>query len=333
MNSTTGTSSINFYSKLNKEAIKMACIYKCTRLSDDKVVYVGLTIYTLDFRLNGAPYGHFLLAFEKNSQTYFHRALRKYGKDAFKFEVIEERESSEFSSREDMNTWLNEREKYWIAYYDTFNTGYNQTTGGHDFYHRSAENKRVTSETTKRAMSKLNTKELCNPYKHMTEEERIEHNKYISKRTKEAMAKYNTKELCNPTKHMTKEEARAYRSRIAKALLGKPVWNSGKIGAFSEESRQKMSQAHTGRIWITNGTIDKHVYQHELQTYSQQGFVKGRTYRNTELSESTLAKISVISKGKKWMTNGTTNVRVYPEDIQKYINMGYTLGKTNRRNK
>ena len=94
----------------------MACIYKCIRLSDNKVVYVGLTIYTLDFRLHGAPFGHFFLAFEKNSQTYFHKALRKYGKDAFKFEVIEERADSEFSSRDAMNNWLNEREKYWITY-------------------------------------------------------------------------------------------------------------------------------------------------------------------------------------------------------------------------
>ena len=38
----TGTGSINFYSKLNKETINMACIYKCTRLKDNKVVLIFL---------------------------------------------------------------------------------------------------------------------------------------------------------------------------------------------------------------------------------------------------------------------------------------------------
>lgn len=270
----TGTGSINFYSKLNKEAIKMACIYKCTRLSDDKVVYVGLTIYTLDFRLNGAPYGHFLLAFEKNSQTYFHKALRKYGKDAFKFEVIEERESSEFSSREDMNTWLNEREKYWIAYYDTFNTGYNQTTGGHDFYHRSAENKRVTSETTKRAMAKYNTKELCNPTKNMTEEEKTVWKNKISKRTKEEMSKLNTKELCNPKRGRTQEQIDLWYERNREANRKKSLENWQKL-----EFREKQRLARAGRVWLHKDAERRLVKKEDAQLLIKQGFVYGKSIK------------------------------------------------------
>lgn len=48
------------------------------------------------------------------------RALRKYGIENFSFEVIEECSIDN----------LNEREKYWISYYDTFYNGYNQTLGG-----------------------------------------------------------------------------------------------------------------------------------------------------------------------------------------------------------
>lgn len=48
------------------------------------------------------------------------RAIRKYGVDNFSFEVIEECKQSE----------LNEKERYWIAYYNTFYDGYNQTLGG-----------------------------------------------------------------------------------------------------------------------------------------------------------------------------------------------------------
>lgn len=47
-----------------------------------------------------------------------YKAIRKYGLSNFSFEVIEETEN------------LQEREKYWIKYYDTFNHGYNETLGG-----------------------------------------------------------------------------------------------------------------------------------------------------------------------------------------------------------
>lgn len=48
------------------------------------------------------------------------RAFRKYGFDNFYFEIIEECKIEE----------LNEKEMYWINFYDTFFNGYNQTLGG-----------------------------------------------------------------------------------------------------------------------------------------------------------------------------------------------------------
>lgn len=49
-----------------------------------------------------------------------HQALRKYGINNFSFEIVEECPI----------ILLDEREKYWIKYYDSFNNGYNATTGG-----------------------------------------------------------------------------------------------------------------------------------------------------------------------------------------------------------
>lgn len=47
-------------------------------------------------------------------------AIRKYGIENFSFEIVEE-------CSEDK---LDEREIYWIAYYDSYNNGYNNTIGG-----------------------------------------------------------------------------------------------------------------------------------------------------------------------------------------------------------
>lgn len=52
----------------------------------------------------------------------FYKAIRKYGLENFTFEIIEECKADE----------LNEKEIYWIKYYDSFNIekGYNMTKGG-----------------------------------------------------------------------------------------------------------------------------------------------------------------------------------------------------------
>lgn len=50
----------------------------------------------------------------------FHKAIRKYGKENFNWEILEECEVNQ----------LDEKEIYWIAYYDTYNNGYNMTEGG-----------------------------------------------------------------------------------------------------------------------------------------------------------------------------------------------------------
>ena len=50
-----------------------------------------------------------------------HKAIRKYGMDNFVFEILEECCSD----------LLDEREMYWIAFYDTYKNGYNQTAGGY----------------------------------------------------------------------------------------------------------------------------------------------------------------------------------------------------------
>ena len=93
-------------------------IYKITNKVNGKS-YIGQTIQSVKERF----YQH---CATKCSQAVLnmviHKAITKYGKSNFTIEVIEEVESAN----------LNDRERYWIRYYDSYNNGYNSTEGGQD---------------------------------------------------------------------------------------------------------------------------------------------------------------------------------------------------------
>jgi group I intron endonuclease len=91
-------------------------IYKITNKINDKS-YIGQTIQNLNKRWKNHCYD----ALKKLDKFKFYNAIRKYGKDCWSLEIIEE---------VDNEVLLNEREYYWIAYYDTFKNGYNSTSGG-----------------------------------------------------------------------------------------------------------------------------------------------------------------------------------------------------------
>ncbi|QIW89883.1 homing endonuclease [Bacillus phage Izhevsk] len=92
-------------------------IYKVTNLTNNKI-YIGKT-KNLSYR----KYTHKCQALTRDSNTYFHKAIRKYGWENFKWEVIDETETDEE---------LNEKESYWIEKYNSNiqTVGYNMSNGG-----------------------------------------------------------------------------------------------------------------------------------------------------------------------------------------------------------
>jgi hypothetical protein len=69
----------------------------------------------------------------RSASTYknpkFYNAIKKYGFDNMTFEILEECEKGK----------LVEKEIYWISHFNSFNEGYNSTTGGEGGYIRSEE--------------------------------------------------------------------------------------------------------------------------------------------------------------------------------------------------
>lgn len=87
-------------------------IYKVTNKNNGKV-YIGQTVGKLETRWKQHV--------KAKDESKFHRAIRKYGAAAFTVEQID----CACSIDE-----LNQKEKQWIAYYDSLKNGYNMTVGG-----------------------------------------------------------------------------------------------------------------------------------------------------------------------------------------------------------
>lgn len=93
----------------------MVGIYKIENLITHKK-YIGQSI---DIKKRWA-YHKSMYKYLTHSQIY--ASMRKHGIENFSFEIIEECPQEQ----------LNEREIYWIEYYDTYKNGYNSTLGGYN---------------------------------------------------------------------------------------------------------------------------------------------------------------------------------------------------------
>ena len=88
--------------------------------------YIGITTTSFDLRKKS----HLWAAFNENHNRYgvhFYRAIRKYGVDAFNWNLIE---SIKDDSLEALINRLKELEINYVLKYDSFNNGYNGTPGG-----------------------------------------------------------------------------------------------------------------------------------------------------------------------------------------------------------
>lgn len=105
------------------------CIYKHTNLINGKI-YIGQTCKKPEYRwgANGCRY---------ENCPKFWNAIQKYGWDNFSHEIIEVNLTQEQA---------NEREIYWIAFYDSFHNGYNMTEGGQNWPDWTEEKRKQQSE-------------------------------------------------------------------------------------------------------------------------------------------------------------------------------------------
>lgn len=100
--------------------MKNNVIYAYKKTDTQKIVYVGQSVDLETRHKQHIKYDPFNI----NAREYNYplsRGIRKYGETAYELIILEDN-----ILKED----LNDREKYWIKYYDTYWNGYNQTIGG-----------------------------------------------------------------------------------------------------------------------------------------------------------------------------------------------------------
>ena len=117
-------------------------IYKIKNNVNNKV-YIGQTIRPIEDRFQR----HINDAMNNIVDTHFARAIRKYGKENFSVEMIDKANNQEE---------LNLKEQYWIRFYDSVNTGYNETDalykcGGNTYMSKTEEELEKISQKIKKS--------------------------------------------------------------------------------------------------------------------------------------------------------------------------------------
>ena len=112
-------------------------IYKITNIQNNKV-YIGQTIRPIQDRFHR----HINDALNNILDTHFARAIRKYGKDNF---IIEQIDQAQTQNK------LNKKEQYWIQYYNSVQNGYNETDaiskcGGNTYQSKTEKEMEVIKE-------------------------------------------------------------------------------------------------------------------------------------------------------------------------------------------
>lgn len=239
-------------------------IYKITNIVNDKI-YIGQSIRPIEKRFQR----HINDAINNILDTHLARAIRKYGKENFTLELIDTANNQDE---------LNQKEQYWIRYYNSVNNGYNETDaiykcGGNTYQYKSDDE--LTSIKNKISITKTSDK---NPNSKSikclnvnTNEELIfstveECRKYFNEKTHRFITTrvlHQTKSLYNGewTISYIEDEYYSFKSKVNKS--GK------KVQVINLETNIEMifeSIRLTSRnLNISRGKINQHIKNNEIQ--------------------------------------------------------------------
>lgn len=148
----------------------MAIVYRVKNTTNGKL-YIGYTSRTLSYRKNGHTQ-----ALNKGVDTKFYRAVRKYGKSAFKWKVLATGEPKE----------MLKLERKLIKEYDCIKSGYNTVRGGEQgnlgYRWNSKQKKRAAKAQKERFSDKYERQRIAKATKKWIKENPDAHAAVVEKR-------------------------------------------------------------------------------------------------------------------------------------------------------
>lgn len=263
-------------------------IYRIHNKINDKN-YIGQSV-NVSGRLNDHKRG-------VKSSKYLQNSIKKYGIDNFEFLIIE------YCPIDN----LNDRERYWINYYDSMNKGYNRTSGGESTsgFTMSEESNIRKSRSLKGRIFNEDTR------KKMSESAKGKRLSIDTKRKlSDAFSGSN-----NP--YYGKTHSPEIREKISNRLKESYKDNPSRSNKISND----ISKRNTGRIWINNGASNKFVSIDEYNDLCKDGWTKGRLIDNSSHENTVFVNKDGINK------------LIKVDELSYYESLGYSKGMLRRSHK
>lgn len=271
------------------------------------------------------------------SGTLIRKAIAKYGKANFSKEVL-----AWCCTKEE----LEQTEIYWIAKLDAMNprVGYNLTEGG-----RTNLGYRFSPEQLAKKKTRKGQKNSPETRKKISESNK----KHFAENPRPSIPHTEETKLKIGAAHKGKVISQKMRARLSAALSGE---NSPLYGVpLTEEHKQKISKnrkgkccgpnhqdfgkhqtaerranignANSGRTYINNGEITKHVKRENVQSYLEQGWVVGKILSDKHKAYiDSMKGEGATTYGTKWINDGEVNKMVKLCEVQSFLNKGWQLG-------
>lgn len=227
-------------------------IYMTTNLINGKM-YIGQKKST-----------NFLKERYLGSGSLLRKAVKKYGKENFKVEML-----CECDSKEE----LDEMEIYFIKQFDAKNNDnfYNLTPGGESGvggpkfkgHKHTEESKKKISEGNKGANNKFFGKHHNEETKKIMRE-KAKKRKPVSQETREKLSKI----------HKGVKFTEEHKRKISEAQKGQNGNNYGK--KLSKETKSKISNTVSNQIWMNDGNRSYRINKELVDEYIKKGFLLGR---------------------------------------------------------
>ena len=307
---------------------------------DEEKIYNG-NIYKFENKLNGKIYIGQSRCIERRYASHVYcenpkyeldRAIQKYGIDNFNYNILE---SFDTPNLDEVNNWMDEREDYYIQYYNSLHpNGYNLLSNRHHPEFSDLTRERISTsclgtkngfygrkhseETRKRMSDSAKKRGNNNSYEKIRAIDYYKDNKFVCTFINYKECKKYFTGICGDKilrKMLNNIPVNKALDNIQLQYSDKPGHRSIKSKPHTKETIQKQQESY--KKWRESLTEEEYIEWN-----------KNRIKKSSETKKKHIEDGTFIgsTKGKKAINNGIIGKKVLPEKLNEYLNNGWKLG-------